>query len=83
MMVAVRVVSFTTFTFDAVMPGALTPRIVGPELEFKFVPVNVTGVLDPLKPLAGDIDVRVGTRVETRNGSELLSPPCGVDTATK
>ena len=82
-MVAVRVVSLTTFTFDAVMPGALTLTVVGPEAELRFVPVNVTVVLDPRTPLAGDIDVNVGTAAETWNGSELLSPIRGIDTAVK
>jgi len=47
------------------MPGALTLTVVGPEAELRFVPANVTVVLDPLNPPAGDIDVSVGTRVAT------------------
>jgi hypothetical protein len=79
--VAVIDVSLATVTLLTVIPAGVT-FTVG-ELAAKFVPVIVTCVLPPLIPPEGEMDVMVGVAEETANCTVLLSPPSGVDTATK
>ena len=81
MNVAVNDVLLVTLTPLTVMPAGVTVTFV--ESAAKFVPVKVTCVLVPLSPFAGEIDVSVGVAAETANWTELLSPPCGVETNTK
>src|SRR5579884_3812184 len=53
------------------MPLLLTDT-VAPAI--KFVPVRTTGTIDPCFPLAGLIDVSVGTPWFTVNGTDPLVP---------
>jgi hypothetical protein len=57
---AVNEVPLTALTLPTETPLPLTRTFAGPEPAWKFDPVKVTLTVDPLRPLAGDMDVSVG-----------------------
>ena len=70
--VAVTDASLSTVTSLTVIPPAVTLTVV--EVETKFVPVNVTGIVVPLSPLEGEIEASVGVTTPTVNCTGSLVP---------